>query len=136
MAKMLAIPKRTHGTEHEFGQLRPTADSRERADTSCSRYPTGRPEIWSRSWPNVLPNEAIKKLDETLTTLDEKLFSRVDGEMPQIKANAALAPMTRTRYHDPSASYSVGRALVDINRQGDGPASAQPPRLASRRRAA
>jgi hypothetical protein len=53
--------------------------------------------------PNLLPNEAIKKLDETLTTLDEKLFSLVDGEMPQIKADAALAPMTRTRYQDLSS---------------------------------
>jgi S1-C subfamily serine protease len=29
---------------------------------------------------NLLPNEGIQKLDETLTTLDDKLFSLVDGE--------------------------------------------------------
>jgi hypothetical protein len=136
MAKVLAIPKWTQGTEHEYGQHRPNADPRQRADTSCGRYRKGRPESWSRSWTNLLPNEAIKKLDETLTTLDEKLFSLVDGEMPHIKADAALAPMTRTRYQDLSAGYAVGRALRGINRQGDGPASARPPRRASRRRAA
>ena len=89
------------GTEHEYGQIRPNAEPRERADTSCGRYRKGRPESWSRSWPNLLPNEEIKKLDETLATLDEKLFSLVDGEMPQIKADAALAPMTRIRVSGP-----------------------------------
>jgi hypothetical protein len=58
--------------------------------------------------PNLLPNEGIQKLDEALTTLDEKLFSLVDGEMPQIKADAALAPMTRTRYQDLSSVIRWG----------------------------
>lgn len=38
MAKMLAILKWTQGTEHEYGQLRPNADPRERAARSCGRY--------------------------------------------------------------------------------------------------
>jgi len=69
---------------------------------------------------NLLPNEPIQKLDETLTTLDEKLFSLVDGEMPQIKADSALAPKTRTRYQDLSAGYKAMKDLyANTNRPAD-----------------
>ena len=66
---------------------------------------------------DLLPNEPIKKLDEIMTTLDEKLFSLVDDEIPEIKADAALAQATRSRYQDLSASYNAMKALYGNTQQ-------------------
>jgi S1-C subfamily serine protease len=70
--------------------------------------------------PNLLPNEGIQKLDEVLTTLDEKLFSLVGDEMPGIKADAALAEPTRNRYQDLFTNYIAMKGLYsNTNRPAD-----------------
>jgi hypothetical protein len=61
--------------------------------------------------PNLLPNEPIQKLDETIAMLDEKVFSSVVEEVPNLKTDAALAPMTRTRYQDLAATYQAMKEL-------------------------
>jgi S1-C subfamily serine protease len=69
---------------------------------------------------NLLPNEPIQKLDEMLTTLDQKLFSLVDNEIPEIEADSALPEMTRNRYSDLSDSYHDMKELyADTNRPAD-----------------
>ena len=70
--------------------------------------------------PNLLPNEGIQKLDELLTMLDQKLFSLVDDEIPEIKADTALADATRARYQDLSASFNSMKELyANTNRPAD-----------------
>jgi S1-C subfamily serine protease len=70
--------------------------------------------------PNLLPNEPIKKLDEIITTLDDKVCSSVIDEIPNIKTDAALAPMTRTRYEDLATTYEAMKALyASTNRPAD-----------------
>jgi hypothetical protein len=52
--------------------------------------------------------------------LDQKLFSLVDDEVPQIKADAVLAETTRNRYQDLSTSYNAMKALYsNTNRPAD-----------------
>jgi S1-C subfamily serine protease len=60
---------------------------------------------------NLLPNEPIKKLDETITSLDEKAFSPVMEEMANIKTDAALAPLIRTRYQELATAYQTMKDL-------------------------
>ncbi len=70
--------------------------------------------------PNLLPNEGIQKLDELITTLEQKLFSLVDDELPNIKTDTALAEVTRNRYRDLSTSYNAMKALYsNPNRSPD-----------------
>ena len=52
--------------------------------------------------------------------LDDKLFPFVDDEVPQIKADTALAQLTRGRYQDLSASYKAMKDLYpNTNRPAD-----------------
>ncbi len=67
--------------------------------------------------PNLLPNEGLQKFDETLGALDEKLFSLIDGEMPGIRADAALSPATRGRYQELAAGYKAMKDLYDNTNQ-------------------
>jgi S1-C subfamily serine protease len=60
---------------------------------------------------NLLPNEPIKKLDEAITSLDEKAFSPVMEEMANIKTDAALAPLIRTRYQELATAYQTMKDL-------------------------
>ena len=70
--------------------------------------------------PNLLPNERIQKLDETINTLDQKLFTLVDNEIPEIKADALIAELTRNRYQDLSTSYKAMKDLYNsTNRPPD-----------------
>ena len=70
--------------------------------------------------PNLLPNEAIQKFDETITMLDDKLISFVDDEIPQIKADDALAQTTRSHYQELSDSYNAMKDLyTNTNRPAD-----------------
>ena len=72
------------------------------------------------SSPNLLPNEGIQKLDETLTTLDQKLFSLIDDEIPHIKADSWLNTGRCARYQDLSASYKSMKNLYgSTNRPAD-----------------
>ncbi len=52
-----------------------------------------------------------------MSALDEKLFSLVDDEIPEIKADAALAQATRSRYQDLSASYNAMNDLYPNTQQ-------------------
>jgi S1-C subfamily serine protease len=73
-----------------------------------------------RGKPNLLPNERIQKLDETINTLDQKLFTLVDDEIPEIKADALMAELTRNRYQDLSTSYKAMKDLYNsTNRPPD-----------------
>ncbi len=70
--------------------------------------------------PNLLPSEGIQKLDELLTMLDQKLFSLVDDEIPDVKADTALAEATRARFQDLSASFNSMKGLyANTNRPAD-----------------
>jgi S1-C subfamily serine protease len=70
--------------------------------------------------PNLLPNQPIQKLDELMTMLDQKLFSLVDDEIPDIKADNALAQATRAKYQDLSASFNSMKDLYgNTNRPVD-----------------
>jgi S1-C subfamily serine protease len=70
--------------------------------------------------PNLLPNESIQKLDQLITTLDEKVCSAVIDEVADIKTDPVLAPMTRTRYQDLATTYEAMRELyASTNRPSD-----------------
>ncbi len=60
---------------------------------------------------NLLPNEDVQKFDELLTTLDQKLFSLVDGQIPQLRTDRALSKGTQSRYLDLAANYKAMRNL-------------------------
>ncbi len=60
---------------------------------------------------NLLPNEDVQKFDELLTTLDQKLFSLVDGEIPQLRTDRALSTGTQSRYQDLAANYKAMKNL-------------------------
>ncbi len=60
---------------------------------------------------NLVPNEDVQKFDEMLTTLDQKLFSLVDGEIPRLRTDRALSPGTQSRYQELSANYKSMRSL-------------------------
>ena len=42
--------------------------------------------------PNLLPTEEVQKLHEAVTSLDEKLFSLVDGELPTLRSDPNAEP--------------------------------------------
>ena len=61
--------------------------------------------------PNLLPNEGIQKLHDAINTLNDKLFTLVEGEVTQMKSDAALNPGMRGRYQDLWASYKSMKTL-------------------------
>jgi serine protease Do len=60
---------------------------------------------------NLIPNEEVQKFDEILTTLDQKLFSLVDGQIPQIRADRSLSQGTQSRYEELSVNYKAMKNL-------------------------
>ena len=60
---------------------------------------------------NLLPNEGIQKVHDAINTLNDKLFTLVEGEVAQMKADAALSPGMRGRYQDLWASYKSMKTL-------------------------
>jgi S1-C subfamily serine protease len=61
--------------------------------------------------PNLLPNEPVQKLNETMMLLDEKAFSPVMEEIANIKTDATLAPLIRTRYQELATTYQTMKDL-------------------------
>jgi serine protease Do len=53
------------------------------------------------------PPEDVEKLHETVKSLDEKLFSQVDGEVSGLQRDSALSPRARRNYQELSASYKA-----------------------------
>jgi S1-C subfamily serine protease len=68
---------------------------------------------------NLAPNEEVQKFDEMLTTLDQKLFSQVDNQIPGLQADRALSKGTQSRYQDLSANYRAMKSLY-ANPRGPG----------------
>jgi serine protease Do len=66
---------------------------------------------------NLLPNEDVQKFDEILTTLDQKLFSLVDGQIPQLRTDQALSKGAQSRYQDLSTNYKSMKNLYANARQ-------------------
>src|SRR5262249_48131505 len=60
---------------------------------------------------NLLPNEEVQKFDEILTTLDQKLFTLVDGQIPQLRADRSLSQGTQSRYEELSVNYKAMKNL-------------------------
>jgi S1-C subfamily serine protease len=60
---------------------------------------------------NLVPNEDVQKFDEMLTTLDQKLFSLVDGEMPKLRTDQALSKGAQSQYQELSANYKSMKNL-------------------------
>jgi len=58
-----------------------------------------------------LPTEETKKFDTVLTTLDQKLFSLVDAEIPFLRKDPALTEVTRQRFQDTAANYKSMKDL-------------------------
>jgi hypothetical protein len=57
------------------------------------------------------PAEDVEKLHETVKSLDEKLFSQVDGEVSGLQRDSALSPRARRNYQELSANY---RAMKQV----------------------
>lgn len=67
--------------------------------------------------PNFVPDESSAKLDELIRTMDEKLFSQVDDEIPHIQQDAAMAQNLRNRYQDLWKTYHTMKNLYDHPRR-------------------
>jgi len=69
---------------------------------------------------NLLPNEDVQKLHQVVTSLDEKVFSLVDNELPRLKNDPALAQTSQRGYQDLSANYKAMKNLyANPNRLAD-----------------
>ncbi len=69
---------------------------------------------------NLLPTEEIQKLDQVVTSLDEKLFSQVEGELPGLRTDPALSQVSQQGYQDLAANYqAMKRLYVNPNRLAD-----------------
>jgi len=60
---------------------------------------------------NLFPNEDVQKFDEILTTLDQKLFSLVDNEIPRLRTDQALSLGTQSRYQELAVNYKAMKSL-------------------------
>jgi hypothetical protein len=70
--------------------------------------------------PNLLPTEEVQKLHEVVTSLDEKLFSLVDGELPGLQSDPALGQTSQRSYQDLATNYQAMKKLyVNPNRLVD-----------------
>ena len=49
----------------------------------------------------------VRKLQETVKSLDDKLFSRIDGEVFALQNESSLSPRTRRNYQELSANYKA-----------------------------
>ena len=69
---------------------------------------------------NLLPTEEVQKLDEAVTSLDQKLFSLVEGELPGLRTDPALSPASQNGYQELAANYqAMKRLYVNPNRLAD-----------------
>ncbi len=60
---------------------------------------------------NLLPNEGIQKIHDGINALEDKLYTLLEGEVAQMKSDAALSPGMRGRYQDLWASYKAMKTL-------------------------
>jgi S1-C subfamily serine protease len=60
---------------------------------------------------NLLPTEEVQKLHEVVTSLDEKLFSLVDGELPGLQKDPALDQTAQRGYQDLATNYQAMKKL-------------------------
>ena len=60
---------------------------------------------------NLLPTEEVQKLHDVVTSLDEKLFSLVDPELPGLQKDSALDQTAQLAYQDLSANYQAMKRL-------------------------
>jgi serine protease Do len=66
---------------------------------------------------NLLPNDDIRKLDELLTNLDQKLFALVDPEMRRLRTDLALGRGTQSRFQELATNYKSMKSLYAGARQ-------------------
>jgi S1-C subfamily serine protease len=66
---------------------------------------------------NLLPNEEAQKLHDLLTLLEQKQFSLVDSQLPQIRTDRSLTETSRRGYEDLSVNYKAMRDLYANPRQ-------------------
>ena len=67
--------------------------------------------------PNLLPTEDVQKLHEAVTSLDEKLFSLVDGELPTLRSDPTLSPTAQRGYQELADNFQTMKKLyVNPNR--------------------
>ena len=60
---------------------------------------------------NLLPTEEVQKFHDVVTSLDEKLFSLVDSELPGLQKDPALDQTAHQGYQDLSANYQAMKRL-------------------------
>jgi hypothetical protein len=69
---------------------------------------------------NLLPNEDVQKLHDVVTSLDEKHFSLVDGELPGLQSDPSLSQTAQRTYQDLAANYQAMKKLyINPNRLVD-----------------
>jgi Trypsin-like peptidase domain len=60
---------------------------------------------------NLLPTEEVQKLHEVVTSLDQKLFSLVDSELPGLQKDPALDQTAHRGYEGLSTNYQAMKRL-------------------------
>ena len=55
---------------------------------------------------NLLPTEEVQKLHDAVTSLDEKLFSLVDGQLPALRTDPWLTPTSHARLRRARGQFS------------------------------
>jgi S1-C subfamily serine protease len=69
---------------------------------------------------NLLPTEEVQKLDEAANSLDQKLFSLVEGELPGLRTDAALSQASQNGFQELAANYqAMKRLYINPNRLTD-----------------
>ena len=59
----------------------------------------------------------VRKLQETVKSLDDKLFSRIDGEVFALQNESSLSPRTRRNYQELSANYKAMKQVFGYSAQ-------------------
>ena len=75
--------------------------------------------------PNPVPDEQAGNLHETLTMLDHKLFSLIEGEISQLQDDPALSELTQRRYQELLSNYKAMKDLYAIASRGAGLVASQ-----------
>ena len=69
---------------------------------------------------NLLPTEEVQKLHEVVTSLDEKLFSLVDGELPGLQNDPSSTQQHSAAINELAANYQAMKKLyANPNRLAD-----------------
>ena len=82
--------------------------------------------------PNPVPDEQAGNLHETLTMLDLKLFSLIEGEISQLQDDPALSELTQRRYQELLSNYKAMKDLYAIASRGAGLVASQVQTLKAR----